>query len=149
MHLEASYENLTKMIERLREDLRTLHLQLESMRNEAGIYENLLDMVQTAVTITRGKDGVLRFVNETFCRLTGYRREEVLGKSSLDLNLFCVPDDRKKIADLMLQFKSVENLEINYQAKNGKVINQYSSFQGWFGRSQFKRAFFSFGSFYR
>lgn len=122
MHLEASYENLTKMIERLREDLRTLHLQLESMRNEAGIYENLLDMVQTAVTITRGKDGVLRFVNETFCRLTGYRREEVLGKSSLDLNLFCVPDDRKKIADLMLQFKSVENLEINYQAKNGKVI---------------------------
>jgi len=71
MHLEASYENLTKMIERLREDLRTLHLQLESMRNEAGIYENLLDMVQAAVTITRSKDGVLRFVNETSCRLTG------------------------------------------------------------------------------
>ena len=85
MHLEASYENLTKMIERLREDLRTLHLQLESMRNEAGIYENLLDMVQTAVTITRGKDGVLRFVNETFCRLTGYRREEVLGLSLIHI----------------------------------------------------------------
>ena len=48
-----------------------------------------------AVTINRLDDGTYVDVNECFCRITGYRRAEVIGNSSLVLGVWNDPDGRK------------------------------------------------------
>ncbi len=116
------YEDLVTRMQVLEEELRTIRAEKEAFRSEAEIYENLLNMVQTAVTITRANDGVFRLVNETFCQLTGYSRDEVLGQKSTDLNLFAASADREKLGVALRQNEHLENVEVNYRTRDGHIL---------------------------
>jgi PAS domain S-box-containing protein len=48
--------------------------------NVANLYQKLLEQTADQVMIT-DRDGIIQFVNETFLRETGWRREEVIGNT--------------------------------------------------------------------
>jgi len=75
-----------------------------------------------AVNINRLEDGLYLEVNEGFSRLTGYSREEVLGKSSRDLDLWCNPEDRKRLVKGMQEKGYYENLETVFRRKDGSLV---------------------------
>ncbi len=75
-----------------------------------------------AVNINRLEDGLYVEVNEGFSRLTGYSREEVLGKSSLELDLWCNPEDRKKLVRGIQEKGYFENLETGFRRKDGSIV---------------------------
>ena len=58
-------------------------------------------------------------VNEGFCSLTGYRREEVIGKSSTELSIWADPGDRKRMVDLLKKEGKVANFEAVFLNKDG------------------------------
>ena len=49
-----------------------------------------------SVNINRLEDGVYIDINEGFTALTAYTREDVIGKSSKEINIWVVIEDRKK-----------------------------------------------------
>lgn len=51
-----------------------------------------------SLVIARAEDQELIDVNETFLRTFGYKREEVIGKSSVDLGMWVNPEDRNNLA---------------------------------------------------
>jgi two-component system, cell cycle sensor histidine kinase and response regulator CckA len=59
-------------------------------------------------------------VNESFLRVTGYRREEVIGRTSLELNFWVRRKDRAKLVELLWEQGSVHDLEITYRTKSGE-----------------------------
>ena len=72
--------------------------------------------------ISRLSDGVIVEVNDSFERITGYTREEALGKTTTELNLWVEPNQRDRCVALVRTGKPVRE-QIQYRRKDGKIID--------------------------
>ncbi len=64
-------------------------------------------------------DGTYVEINEGFTDLTGYTRNDVIGKSSRDINIWDIPEDREKLIEGLKKDGSVRNLESRFRMKDG------------------------------
>ncbi|MGH9830750.1 MAG: PAS domain S-box protein, partial [Blastocatellia bacterium] len=71
--------------------------------------------------ITRVADGKCIDVNETFLQLTGFTREEAIGRTGLDLGLWVLPEDVDRIMAALSQTRSVRNVEVTQRMKSGEL----------------------------
>jgi PAS domain S-box-containing protein len=60
-------------------------------------------------------------INEGFTKLTGYTREDAIGKRSTELNIWFDPKDRERLVEGLLSRGYVENLEARFRRKNGEI----------------------------
>jgi PAS domain S-box-containing protein len=67
------------------------------------------------------KEGLIIEVNDAYCRATGYSREELIGHTTLELNLWHDPKQRKSIAESLEKRKAVSNAEVRFRAKSGEI----------------------------
>ncbi len=74
-----------------------------------------------AITITERDSGRYIEVNEGFCRLTGYRPEEVIGKNALDLNVWAYPEERERMVELVRSEGRAYHLEMHGQHRDGSI----------------------------
>ena len=74
-----------------------------------------------SINLNRASDGLYIDINQGFTDLLGYSREEVLGKTSLSLNIWKNPEDRLRLIDGLTEKGCVENLEAEFCGKEGKV----------------------------
>jgi len=75
------------------------------------------------VSISTLEDGIFVDVNPGFTQTVGFTREEVLGKSALDLNLWNDPGDRQRVLDMIREKGFFNNLENKYRHKDGRIID--------------------------
>ncbi len=76
-----------------------------------------------SININRLTDGMYVSVNKGFTDIMGYLEQEVIGKTSLDLNIWKNPSDRKKLTRLLEEKGFAENMEAQFTAKNGNTID--------------------------
>ncbi len=74
-----------------------------------------------SINFNRFSDGVYIDINEGFTKLTGYTREDVIGKSSIDLNIWYDLKDRKRLVKSLQKEGYVGNLEAKFRRKDGQV----------------------------
>ena len=60
-------------------------------------------------------------VNDSFCRVSGYSREEALGATSLQLNLWANPEDRTKMTEMLQAMGGIRNQEFNFRLRTGEI----------------------------
>ncbi|NMB78556.1 MAG: PAS domain S-box protein, partial [Methanomicrobiales archaeon] len=65
--------------------------------------------------------GTLIDVNESFLRTTGYTREEVIGKTTKELELFVDYQDRQKMAGVLEKGGMVQRFETRIRIKSGEI----------------------------
>jgi len=75
-----------------------------------------------SIIITRLVDGKIISVNKGFSDLTGYPEEKVIGKTTLEINFWDDPEDRKKVVEGLKTEGMVKNFEARFHAKNGKIV---------------------------
>jgi PAS domain S-box-containing protein len=85
-------------------------------------FELIFNTGPDAVLITRLHDGCFVGINDGFTVLTGFTRTEVIGKSSLDINIWKNPADRQMIVKMLNENGFYENLEVVFQRKDGSRI---------------------------
>jgi len=74
-----------------------------------------------AVSINRLSDGLYVAINTGFTRIMGYSEEEIVGRTSLELNIWADPCDRQRLVAGLRENGIVENLEACFRAKNGDL----------------------------
>ena len=80
------------------------------------------------ITLTRLDDGKYVEVSDYFLRLTGYSREEVIGHTSIELNIWADNADREKIIELLESQGVVREHEIKFASRDGRTyIMRYSA----------------------
>jgi PAS domain S-box-containing protein len=84
------------------------------------IYSNAFHASPAAIFITSLLEGRFVDVNETFCRLSGYTRGELIGRTSIELNMWEDPTDRRRIVELLAQRQSIPEIENRLIRKNGE-----------------------------
>ncbi len=73
------------------------------------------------VSITRLQDGLVLDVNESFEKQTGYSRNELLGRTKLEVGLWIDPSERKKLVRGIEEQGFVRDQEIHFRSKSGQV----------------------------
>ena len=85
------------------------------------------DTSPDVMTINRMSDGLFVEVNQAFIRNIGYSREEISGKTTLELNIWTNPEDRQKLVNGIRENGFVDNLEAVYKKKDGSLITALMS----------------------
>jgi len=67
-------------------------------------------------------DGKYMEVNEAFEQVMGFRREEVIGRTSLELRIWQNPEDRELVMRQLAEGNKVRNIEVKFRAKTGDII---------------------------
>jgi two-component system, cell cycle sensor histidine kinase and response regulator CckA len=73
------------------------------------------------ITIATISEGLYIDVNESFLRVTGHLRQEVIGRTSGELKFWGQPDGRARFIELLRKQGSVRDLEITYRTKSGET----------------------------
>jgi two-component system, cell cycle sensor histidine kinase and response regulator CckA len=74
-----------------------------------------------AIVISSLADGRLMEVNDIFLRLSGFTREEAIGRTSLELGLWLNPKERDQLVELLKRDGEVRDLEIRFIMKSSQV----------------------------
>ena len=72
------------------------------------------------LAISRARDHVYIEINETFEKATGWQREEVIGKTAFDLNLWFDPAQRKHVVERVVAHGHIRDWVEQYRRKDGK-----------------------------
>ncbi|WP_271411702.1 sensor domain-containing protein [Pseudomonas sp. Q1-7] len=72
-----------------------------------------------AITITERDSGRYIEVNEGFSRLTGFRAEEVLGRTAAEMNIWARPSERDHLIETIKRNGRVHHLEMLGQHRDG------------------------------
>ncbi len=73
------------------------------------------------ILISTQADGRCLDVNEAYLRYTGYTRDEIIGHTTHELNLWANAADRRQMLDQLARDGAVHGLEIEYRKKSGEV----------------------------
>jgi PAS domain S-box-containing protein len=76
-----------------------------------------------SININRLEDGAYVDINEGFTETTGYRREEVIGKSSLEKNIWRNINDRTKLVRELQKSGRAKDFEAQFVMKDGRILD--------------------------
>jgi PAS domain S-box-containing protein len=94
----------------------------KQIANEEEKFSKAFQQAPYAVLITRLSDGKIYEVNEGFLKLTQYHREEVIGKTTGELNLWHNKTDRAKIVVILQEHGKFNESEFLFQKKSGEIL---------------------------
>ena len=80
-----------------------------------------------SICITHLDDGMFVSVNKGFTEITGYTEEDVAGKTSLEINIWKDPEDRRKIVEDLQAKGEVRNYEARFLTKTGEIYGSMST----------------------
>jgi PAS domain S-box-containing protein len=96
------------------------HVQ-EALKKSEEKFSKAFRESPMALTLTRAKDHRYIDVNETFERLTGYSREEALGRTPFDLKIWVDPSQRLEFVRRLQAEGSIRDLEVVFRRKEGSI----------------------------
>jgi len=98
-----------------------IQLAAEKEASEAR-YRAAFQTSPDAVNINRLSDGVYMDVNDSFLEITGWSREEVIGQSSRNINIWQNISDRDRLVKQLQTSSICTNFEAQFVKKNGEII---------------------------
>ncbi len=72
-------------------------------------------------TLVSATDGIIIDVNDAFVRNTGYSREEAIGKTTDQLQLFPDTREREKLIALFRSGQEISGMVVTYRRKSGEI----------------------------
>lgn len=94
---------------------------MESLKNSEERFAKAFNASPVNFAIASLASGVLYQVNDSFCHSHGYCREEVIGRTASELNIWVDADIRTFIKQTVLEQGSIQNMEINFRTKTGEI----------------------------
>lgn len=119
-----TFVSLPRIVERaLRETSSTLLRKLaeESLRESNEKFTVAFNNAPIMITISNLDDGAYLDVNQRFTDVSGFSREEAIGKTSVELGWITAPD-QKRLLDKMQVEGKIQDMELALQAKSGKTV---------------------------
>lgn len=95
----------------------------EALRRSENKFIKVYQSSPEAITISRLSDGAYIEVNESALELSRYRREEVIGRTPVDLQVFARYRDYLRMLTMLRRNRLVKKLEFDFRTKYGDIRN--------------------------
>lgn len=96
---------------------------LDALRDSEERYRKAFHTSPDSVNISRLTDGLYLDVNQGFERITGWTRDQVVGKTSIELNIWHNPADRQILLETLQRDGRCLNLEADFVRKDGSIYH--------------------------
>jgi len=93
---------------------------LDSLKHLTDIPELAFNSTNQLITLSNIETQVYIEVNQAFLDTTGYKREEIIGKTSDDIQLYVDLVQSRKHLRLLSRLKRVSNLEVRLRMRSGE-----------------------------
>ena len=94
----------------------------EAERMSEARFSTVFHASPLSISITRLKDGVLLDVNSTWEKVTGFNRAEVIGRKSVELNIWIDADQRKRLVGNMCKHGAEhDGFDVQVRQKSGEI----------------------------
>ncbi len=93
-----------------------------ALRESEARFSKAFNSSPLAVTITSLRTGRLVEVNESFTNITGFTRDEAIGRTTEDLKLWSTPSDREAQLAIVASEGRIKDTEYRFRTKNGSEI---------------------------
>ncbi|HSD82309.1 MAG TPA: PAS domain S-box protein, partial [Anaerolineae bacterium] len=93
----------------------------EALRRSEDKFAKAFRTSPDAINITRMRDGQYLEINDGFTAMTGYMPAEVIGKTSLEINLWADPQTGTGLRQALKEHGEVIGLEAEFRTKDGSI----------------------------
>uniref|UniRef100_UPI0035CC87EC PAS domain S-box protein n=1 Tax=uncultured Nostoc sp. TaxID=340711 RepID=UPI0035CC87EC len=93
-----------------------------ALQNLAQKFAKAFSCSPDSITISTLQEGRFIEVNDSFVELSGYERDEAIGKTAFELNLWVHDRDRLNLVQELQATGVARNLEVEYRQKSGEMI---------------------------
>ncbi|MGB3536226.1 MAG: response regulator [Microcoleaceae cyanobacterium] len=114
-------QKLTERNHTLEEKLEVLEAANLALQESETKFSTVFRSAPNPIIITRLKDGSYFDVNDSFCKITGYSRQEVINRRSLDLNIWVSQLDYDQFYKTLNLQGKLRNYELNFRTRSGKI----------------------------
>lgn len=85
-------------------------------------FKTFYNTIPDGITITRLQDGLFVDANTTFYEHTGYLPNDIIGKTTMQVNLWSHPEQREQLASELKENGFCNNFEVTTHCKNGSDL---------------------------
>lgn len=101
----------------------SIHREGLALRESEDRFSRVFRSAPGMYAISTPKDGRHVDVNEAWLKTMGYRRHEVIGKTTNELNLWPYPKDRKQLLKEMAKMGSVRGFDTQLRTRKGHILD--------------------------
>ena len=103
------------------EDITETKKTKEALKRSQELFSSALTASSDWMSLTKLPEGHYVEVNEAFEKKTGYARDEVLGKTPLELGIWVDPSKREEALRILLDQGTLRDFEAEFRLKSGEV----------------------------
>jgi two-component system cell cycle sensor histidine kinase/response regulator CckA len=93
----------------------------EALKQSEFRFRTLFNLSPQAIALTEVETGRLIDVNEKFCELTKYTKQEIVGRTTTEMAFYADPD-RNRFTKELKSKGEVKGLEMDFKVKDGAMI---------------------------
>jgi len=94
----------------------------QALRVSEERYRKVFQTSLDSILINRASDRRFIDVNRAFLDVMGFERDEVIGRTSLELDLWADPRDLENVDEILARTLECRNVEIQFRKKNGETL---------------------------
>ncbi len=93
----------------------------QALRRSEERFAKVFQRNPVGMSITRLDDGRVIDINDSLLSLLEYSRDEVIGKTTLELNIWAQKSDRERTVQMLRQGQSIHDQELRIRTKSGEL----------------------------
>ncbi len=101
----------------------------QKLRRSEERFAKIFQRNPVGISITRLHDGRILDINDSFLTLLGYSRDEVIGKTTLELNTWLQNNNREQTLQILRERQSVHNQELQFRTKSAELREGLNSIE--------------------
>ncbi len=104
------------------EDITELKRTALALQASEEVFRKAFYLTPDAMNINRMRDGMYVSVNAGFTKAIGYSERDIVGRTSVELNIWAFPEDRARMVSLLRKDSAVSSFEAWFKTKDGSLI---------------------------
>jgi PAS domain S-box-containing protein len=93
----------------------------QSLRLSEERFAKVFHASPIAIAISTFVDGRFIDLNDSYLEMSGYRREEIVGHTAIELQTWADPDGREKVVRTLRDERSIRDMEVAFRTKSGAI----------------------------
>ncbi len=115
-------EEVQRINDKLSREISERKLAQGTLRESEEKFRMAFRTCPDTISLTRASDGKYIDVSDSYEQITGYTAEDMVGKTSSELNIWHDPADRERLLAGIRSAGFVENMEAKFRGKDGRIL---------------------------